>query len=214
MHKKVLIFDLGGVVIDLHVDRSFKALAAMGVAPELLSESGSVVNDMMTKYDRGDITTDELLDQMSAFIPVDRCEESGVALRERMLEVWNMMLGDFSADKLRQLELLRSKCYRVVMLSNTNEAHWPEIERKFMLAAGNPMNVCFDALYLSYRMRCRKPEPVIFAALLENEGVAAADCIFFDDSMVNCEAARAMGIEAVLVERNAPWNNALMDSLI
>lgn len=202
LQKKVLIFDLGGVIIDLHVNRSFGALAAMGVAPQLLSESGSAVNEVMALYDRGDITTGELFERMASLVPQTGRDGSGSGLHGRMAEIWNMMLGDFPVGKLRRLKELRAKGYRVVMLSNTNEAHWPEIERKFLETVGCSLECCFDALYLSFRMRCRKPEPEIFLRLLENEGVAASECLFFDDSAVNCDAARQVGIESVLVERN------------
>ena len=53
----------------------------------------------------------------------------------------------------------------------------------------------------------RKPEPEIFLELLRCEGAEPQDCIFFDDSQENCDAARSMGIDAVKVERNAAWNN-------
>lgn len=208
--KKLLVFDLGGVLIDLHVNRSFEALAAMGVAPSMLTEEGSLVNRIMQQYDRGDIPTEEMFEYISSFIPAEACEKYGVGLREHIGNVWNMMLGEFSLRKLQLLKELRAKGYRVVMLSNTNEAHWPEIERKFAAVAGEPLQGCFDALYLSYLMRLRKPEQEIFTRLLEREGITAAEAVFFDDSAENCAAARALGIEAVQVERNSSLDKYIM----
>ena len=60
-------------------------------------------------------------------------------------------------------------------------------------------------------MHKRKPEPEIFQELLTKENVAAADCLFFDDSAENCEVARSLGIDAVLMKRNAPWSEDILD---
>lgn len=204
--KKVLIFDLGGVVIDLFVDRTFAAMAALGVPAEMLTERGCLMNSMMMQFDRGDITADEMFGYIKSFIPAAVREKTGAGLDGEIQRVWNLMLGDVPQAKLQRLTALRSAGYRVVMLSNTNSGHWPRIEQLFMKAGGKLPSECFDALYLSYLMRRRKPEPGIFLTLLENEGVEAADCLFFDDSAENCAAARALGIDAVLVERNALWN--------
>ena len=130
---------------------------------------------------------------------------SAAELDDEVQRVWNLMLGDIPAEKLRRLEALRDAGYRVVMLSNTNSGHWPRIEELFVEACGKLPAECFDALYLSYQMHCRKPDSEIFLSLLENEGAEPADCLFFDDSAENCAAARALGIDAVLVERNASW---------
>ena len=200
-----MIFDLGGVVIDLFVDRTFAAMAALGVPAEMLTERGCLMNSMMMQFDRGDITADEMFGYIKSFLPAAVREKTGAGLDGEVQRVWNLMLGDIPADKLQRLAALRSAGYRVVMLSNTNSGHWPRIEQLFMEAGGKLPSECFDALYLSYLMRRRKPEPGIFLTLLENEGVEAADCLFFDDSAENCAAARALGIDAVLVERNALW---------
>lgn len=203
--KKVLIFDLGGVVIDLFVDRTFAAMAALGVPADMLTERGCLMNSMMMQFDRGDITADEMFGYIKSFLPATVREKTGAGLDGEIQRVWNLMLGDIPADKLQRLAALRSAGYRVVMLSNTNSGHWPRIEQLFIEAGGKLPSECFDALYLSYLMRRRKPEPGIFLTLLESEGVEAADCLFFDDSADNCAAARALGIDAVLVERNALW---------
>ena len=197
--KKVLIFDLGGVVLDLFVERSFAAMLSLGVPAEMLTESGCLMNERMMQYDRGDITTDEMFGYIKSFVP------QAVELDDKVREIWNLMLGNIPVAKLQRLATLRLAGYRVVMLSNTNSGHWPRIEELFVEACGKLPAECFDALYLSFLMRCRKPEPGIFLSLLESEGVEAADCLFFDDSAENCAAARALGIDAVLVERNASW---------
>ena len=197
--KKVLIFDLGGVVLDLFVERSFAAMLSLGVPAEMLTESGCLMNERMMQYDRGDITTDEMFGYIKSFVP------QAVELDDKVREIWNLMLGNIPVAKLLRLATLRQAGYRVVMLSNTNSGHWPRIEELFVEACGKLPAECFDALYLSFLMRCRKPEPGIFLSLLESEGVEAADCLFFDDSAENCAAARALGIDAVLVERNASW---------
>ena len=209
--KKVLIFDLGGVLIDLHVERSFAALVAMGADASLLTEKDCLVNSRMMQYDRGDITTDEMFSYIASLLPQHARDTFGSGLESRVAEAWNMMLGSYMPYKFRRIAQLREHGYRVVMLSNTNEAHWGPIEQKFLADVGEPLSNFFDAFYLSYRMHRRKPEKEIFLELLAAEGVAAADSLFFDDSAENCEAARSLGIEAVLMERNAPWNDALMN---
>ena len=203
--KKVLIFDLGGIVIGLFVDRSFGAMVSLGVPSAMLTEQGCLMNATMMKYDRGDIATDEMFGYIKSFIPATVAEQMGARLDDEVQRVWNLMLGSVAVEKLQRLSELRKAGYRVVMLSNTNSGHWPRIEQIFMDTCGKLPSDCFDALYLSYLMHRRKPEPEIFLSLLESEGVAAADCLFFDDSAENCAAARALGIDAVLVERNASW---------
>ena len=123
--KKVLIFDLGGVVIDLFVDRTFAAMLVLGVPAGMLTEQGCLMNSMMMKYDRGDITTDEMFGYVKSFIPDQIRDSFAGRLDDELRRVWNLMLGNFTPEKLRRIKELRSAGYRIVMLSNTNEAHWP-----------------------------------------------------------------------------------------
>ena len=208
--KKVLIFDLGGVVIDLFVDRTFLAMISLGVPEAMLNEQGCLMNSKMMEYDRGDITDNGMFSYIKSFIPTAVSEKMGARLDDEVRRVWNLMLGKIPAGKLQRLKELREAGYRVVMLSNTNEAHWPQVESLFIEAAGEPLESYFDSLHLSYRMRRRKPEPEIFLDLLAAENASPGDCIFFDDSAENCEVARSLGIDAVVVERNAPWDGILI----
>ena len=169
------------------------------------------MNEYMMKYDRGDISTAEMLGYMASQLPAAVREELGDALDARLHQVWNMMLGEYAPYKFECLRRLRERGYRVVMLSNTNDGHWGEIEDRFQATMGEPLSNCFDALYLSYRMHRRKPEPEIFQELLAAENVEAADCMFFDDSAENCEVARSLGIDAVLMKRNAPWSDEMLN---
>lgn len=209
--KKLLIFDLGGVLIDLHVDRSFAALVGLGVNPSILTERNCLINDYMQRFDRGDILREEMFAYMVSQLPAMSRETLGNAAACTMQGIWNQMLGEYAPYKFRRIQELRSRGYRVVMLSNTNDGHWDEIERKFADTMGEPLQNYFDAFYLSYLMHCRKPEKEIFTLLLSAEGVAPCECLFFDDSPENCDAARALGIDAVLMERNAQWDKELME---
>ena len=101
--KKVLIFDLGGVVIDLFVDRTFAAMAALGVPEAMLAERDCLINSTMMQYDRGDITDDEMLGYIKTFIPAATIEKMGARLDEEVHRIWNLMLGDISAAKLQRL---------------------------------------------------------------------------------------------------------------
>lgn len=209
--KKLLIFDLGGVLIDLHVERTFAALVELGVEPSILTEKNCLINSYMMQFDRGDISRDEMFAYMASQLPDSSQETLGTGIICRMQEIWNMMLGDYAPYKFQRIKELRDRGYKVVILSNTNEGHWSELEHKFVVTIGKPLHDFFDAFYLSYLMHHRKPEKEIFAELLATEGVHPSDALFFDDSAENCEAARTLGIDAVLMERNALWSGELME---
>lgn len=200
--KKILIFDLGGVILDIYLERSFAALIQMGVPAEMMNEEDCLLNATIRDFDRGDITKEQFFDYVAT-----ACSDKLLATPERIAEVWNRMLGEFPNEKTEYIKELRRRGYRIVMLSNTNDGHWDEIERIFTNATGEKIENCFDALYLSYRMHRRKPEKEIFLELLENEKAKPEECFFFDDSEENCEAARSVGITAVKMERNAPWGD-------
>ena len=194
-------------MLDINVNLSFGALVALGLDARMLTEENCLVNETILKFDRGEIPADEFYSYIEGWLPEQVRLLPAEELRERVADIWNMMLGSYAPAKIGRIRELRSQGKRVVLLSNTNEGHWGEIERRLYYAAGCRMDELFDELYLSYRMRMRKPEPEIFQELLRCEGAEPKDCIFFDDSQENCDAARCVGIDAVKVERNAAWDN-------
>ena len=204
--KKIIILDLGGVLLDINIELSFGALVAMGLDAAILTERDCLMNETILKFDRGDISADEFYSYIENSLPENVRMLQADELRERVCEIWNMMLGSYAVAKINRIKELRSCGYRVLLLSNTNEGHWDEIERRLYRTAGCYMNELFDSLYLSYKMHTRKPESDIFLELMRCEGVEPGECIFFDDSQENCDAASKVGIEAVKVERNMAWD--------
>ncbi len=196
-----IVFDLGGVILDLDFSRTVDSFT------KLFGRDASVLYTQMSqvplfdRYERGETNSSEFRAQLSAFFGLER------PITDAELDAaWNALLGDIPQAKLRWLVRLAQDT-RLFLLSNTNEIH---IER-FLLdyaarheATFGAWSGLFERDYYSHRMGLRKPEPAIFARVLEEHDLAPGRTLFIDDNPFNVEAARALGIQARLHPSNAP----------
>ena len=87
--------------------------------------------------------------------------------------------------------------YRMAILTN-NVREWEPIWR-----AKLPVDEIFETVVDSAFVGMRKPDPAIYELTLERlDGIAAAECLFIDDTEVNCVAARELGIRADSLPRH------------
>jgi putative hydrolase of the HAD superfamily len=86
---------------------------------------------------------------------------------------------------------LKADGYRMALLTN-NVREWEPLWRSML-----PVDEVFELVVDSAFVRCRKPDPEIYEITMQQLGLAAESCLFVDDVEVNCEGARALGIEAV-----------------
>ena len=207
LDKKNLIFDLGGVLLNINPRATADALAAMGVGQSLITDGFNMVNPILRGLECGTVSADELCSAVAASMGV----ECTPAVQQRIKDAWCSMLCDAPIEKFRRLRSLREQGYKVFLLSNTNAIHWQVIEEIVRGVEGCPLKGYFDGVYLSFEMHCCKPDVAIFEQLLASEGIAAADSMFFDDSSENCSAAASLGITACVMERNAAWPQWLID---
>ncbi|MBQ8736124.1 MAG: HAD family phosphatase [Bacteroidaceae bacterium] len=201
LDRNNLIFDLGGVLLNINPRATADAFASMGVDKVLISDCFNLVNPVLRGLECGTVAPDELYSLVAGSMGLEVTPE----VVQRIKDVWCSMLLDAPVEKFRRLRALREQGYKVFLLSNTNAIHWEMIERIVCVLEGRRLADYFDGVYLSFEMHLCKPDVAIFEQLLAAEGVAAADCIFFDDTPANCEAAASLGIDAYLLERNGAW---------
>ena len=207
LDRKNLIFDLGGVLLDIAPEATLAALKALGVSERLLTDGFNFRNEMLPGLECGLVAPEQLYSALAESMGVECSTEACKEIKN----AWCAILGDFAVEKLRCLRDLRARGYRVFLLSNTNAIHWEVIERIIAAVEGVTVNDYFDVVYLSFEMQCCKPDRMIFEKLLAKERIVAEDCIFFDDSQENCAAAASLGIAAHLMTRNAPWPQWLFE---
>ena len=197
---KNLIFDLGGVLIDLDVKRMLQGFEDVGLDPRMfMAESaekgattvceGMSVGQLLSDYQTGDITTEELLETI-----LPECRPG--TTREQLVEAWNHCLVSIPRERLETVRRWREKGHRTYMLSNTNDLHWRYISTRCFGGEGLGLEDCFDGVFLSHEMRLAKPDAEIYRSMLQRLGVRAEDCWFVDDAKVNVEAARKEGLQA------------------
>lgn len=210
IEKKNIVFDLGGILLDIHPIRTFDAFAALGADRAVLSETYTLANNTMLNYERGLISTDELFEYIKGLLPQQVQEMQANALKAHLRDAWCALIGELPRYKWQHLTQLREQGHRLYLLSNTNSLHWEQIAKNIELIEGRKAEEYFDGLFLSYKMHCSKPDKEIFRQMMQEAGLQACDTLFFDDSAENCAAAQSMGIEAVLTERNSQWGDILM----
>jgi putative hydrolase of the HAD superfamily len=184
------IFDMGNVIIDIDFKRVLGVWSNLSGTPLAMLTERFSMGEVFQKHERGEISDEDFAAEL--------CHEMGIALSFEQFSLgWQSVFVGLRPEVIIIFKTLREQGNRVVVLSNTNRLHlnyWPEHYPE--------IEANTDALYLSQDLGMRKPEQRIFEYVLNKEGVTASQAVFFDDVIENVDAARSMGIEAVLVEDN------------
>lgn len=183
---KNIIFDLGGVIVDLNPQRCFEAFAQVGItnASDLFKPPYADPFWRATEVDG--ISTVEscaLIRSLSGTTVPD----------DDIVWAWNQFLERIT-DARKQRLLALGKHYRVFLLSNTNEMHWNYTAQQLLPYQTSTASDYFEHVFLSYKMHLAKPQVEIFAEALSQAGLQAEETLFIDDRKENCDAAAQLGI--------------------
>ncbi len=190
---KIIIFDLGNVIIDLRWDKwisAFSQYKNLG-DKELL---GSITRDpSFIDFEIGKISEVQMCGALNELL------ESNMTQGE-FTEKWNSLLGDIPFRKLELITQLRNE-FKVLILSNTNHTH--EIAFNQLvgdLTGGKKLDHLVDKAYYSHVMGLRKPNRDIYETVLSDQDANPNEVVFFDDNVDNITSANQLGINGVLVK--------------
>lgn len=178
---KLLLFDIGGVFIQLTgVDQMLSWTKGLHTETELWR---LWINSRAVKeFETGRITPDtfaaELIREFSLPVDVPTFLDAFVSWTTQPFPGFNELMAELNGD------------YQTASLSNTNELHWNN------LCESLHIHRFFDHNFPSHELGCMKPDKASFCHVLDTLQVAPEETLFFDDTPVNIDAARALGIKA------------------
>lgn len=200
---KNLIFDLGGVILNLDILRTEKAFERLAGSTERHRELSQQLNEVhfFERFEIGDFTGEHFVETLQNLTP-------GVA-QDAVLEAWSAMLLDLPGERLRLLAEL-GKSHRIFLLSNTNELHLADFRKIVQAQHGDfDFDALFEQAWYSHLIGHRKPNAAVFEYVLDAAGLQAADTFFIDDNADNIRAASALGIQAHRHEPNSDLKASL-----
>lgn len=184
---KHIIFDLGGVIIDIDPQRSYQALQAFATDREAKVLSEHV--DLFLDYEKGIISSTEFRQG------IRQLTQNTTLTDGQIDEAWNQMLLHIPEERIAVLKKLKDR-FSLYVLSNTNDIHVPAFNAIVEKVCGEAGIHCFfDKVYFSHDMKMRKPEPDIYRHVLEENKLKPEETLFIDDRYENIEAAAALGIQ-------------------
>lgn len=198
---KNLIFDLGGVIMDIRRKDCVDAFTELGMrdADSFFGEYKQT--GPFLELEAGAIGPDEFRAEMRKLIKKEVSDaEMDAAL--------NRFLTGIPVRRLRELEQLHRR-YGMYLLSNTNPIMWNSRIAEQFRQDGHDAGYYFDGMVTSFAVKAVKPGREIFDALRTEAGIEPGESLFLDDSEANCKAARALGYHSVKVEPGAEFNELI-----
>jgi len=193
MHNiKTIIFDLGGVLVDLDVDACICRFHELGFLNAHEYLNAYLQKGIFLEMEEGKITDDEFYDKFRA-LSINKD-----ITNEQIAEAWCSIVIGLSDYKLDLLLELRKK-YRVFLLSNTNRIVESYYARHFFTKQGLTIDDYFDRRYVSYEIGLVKPYHDIYKYLIADSGIDPQEALFLDDGEKNITAAKELGFQTYLV---------------
>ena len=189
-----IFFDIGGVLLNIHPERTIKHLSNLtNLSDEQIEKA--FPEDVHYKYERGEIPGSEFYEAVKYSLPI-----SNNLTEDQFWNAWGMLVGE-ETEVVKIMNTLTSK-YPVWLLSNTNPYHILEEER-FKL---------FDKItggIYSFDVGSRKPEEEIYIKALEIAGTTASESLFVDDLIENIEMAQTLGMNTIHFKTIGDFNKQL-----
>ncbi len=187
---KNIIFDLGGVLLNIDFSITEKAFKELGVTQFSNMFTQHHSNDLFVQLETGEISPEDFYEAFRRGTGTNLSDET-------IKKTWNALLLDFRAPTLSWLETIRSK-YRIFLFSNTNQIHHDAFIESYQQLTGNrEFDTIFEKAYYSQNMGMRKPNPESFLYILKENNLNAKETLFIDDTIKNIETAHALGLKTI-----------------
>ena len=186
---KTIIFDLGGVLLDIDFKRSENAFFQLGIPQfsEMAAMAG--INELFTSLETG-MEIEQFNHQFRQLTQLN--------ISDKQIETaWNALLLDFRKESMQHLLILKQK-YNLYLLSNTNEIHLQEFQKKLVHQLPSlSWDNCFDACYFSHKIGKRKPNAEAWLHIVNKHALKAEETLFIDDGAANIKAAKQLGMHTI-----------------
>jgi len=193
---KNIIFDLGGVLINLNYQLTRKAFEDLGVEDFDAFYTQHAANPLFENLEVGAIEPEDFYNKLR--------EATGLTLTNGQIETaWNAMLLDFPAERLAWLDQIKNK-YNIYLFSNTNAIHYKAFTSIYaqtapLVGLKPDFNHFFEEAHYSHTLGQRKPEVAAFEAVLAKSGLDPAQTLFIDDTISNIEGAQKAGLQTIFL---------------
>ena len=193
-----IIFDLGGVILNIDPSRTveaFSAIAGISASEIYQKYSQSTIFD---DYEEGKLSSGEFRDGVRDLLKIN-CSDAELDL------AWNAMLLNIPQSRIKILQNLKSK-KKIYLLSNTNEIHHRQIEIIFRQSYGqlfNSLSDIFHQAYFSYYMKDRKPNSSIFQQVIDEQKLNPQLTLFIDDNQGNIEGAKTTQLQTLYLDKSS-----------
>jgi glucose-1-phosphatase len=184
---KNIIFDLGGVVLNIDYMLAVRAFNELGLQGFEQFFSQAQQKELFDLYEKGQISSVDFRKELKKYC---KPEVKDMTIDE----AWNNMLLDLPIERLDLLKRFK-QTHRTFLLSNTNEIHIDTFNLYLQKNFNIPdLSGHFEKLYLSYKVGMRKPDAEIFELVLSENNLNPSDTLFIDDSIQHIETAKNLGI--------------------
>lgn len=187
---EAIIFDLGGVIIDIDYQKTIHAFEKLGMSDFHTVYSQAAQSNLFDDFETGQISAQRFINSLLPHLATGTSPNKAV-------QAWNAMILDVPAEKLALLKRLKEK-YPLYLLSNTNELHVPVVRRAWSQTTNEPMESFFNKIYFSHEVQLRKPHQEIFQFVCEDQHLNPQKTLFIDDSIQHIEGAKKYGLQTFL----------------
>ncbi|HZK64990.1 MAG TPA: HAD family phosphatase [Puia sp.] len=187
---KNIIFDLGGVIMDIDVRQTQRAFTEMGVKNISDYFGHGFAASYFKEHEAGKISDADFVQKIKEEVRLDVSDDV-------VIDAWNALLLRFPPERIVLLDQIRKK-YRTFLYSNTNAIHhkrFMEIYRESF--SDGDLNDHFEKAYYSHTLGHRKPDKTGFEIIIRENGLIAAETLFVDDALINIEGAVKTGLQGL-----------------
>lgn len=203
---KHIIFDLGGVILDIDENMAVHELEKRGVDLHLIE--GEAFRSIDNRFERGILTAASFRRKVKELVGLPKLSDADFDY------IWNAILLDIPRERIQALEEIKEH-YHIFLMSNTNEIHYDLYVRDLQLRFGyKQFDDLFDKSYFSFDVHLLKPDPLFFEYILEQQGLKPQETLFIDDSPANISVARQLGIHTYHIHRDELVRNLFKDGIL
>ncbi len=187
-----IVFDFGGVLLDLDFQRTFDELTTLlGVSEEWFTTNDDA-QELLKDWECGRIHKEHFLWNLQHYAVGEKPQPL------QIIRAWNAMLLGWNIRKFEVLSELKNS-YHLYLLSNTNQIHIDWVYRDLKrIGKYDLFHSIFDkGIFYSHDLKSRKPDSDIFEKMIDLAGLTPQKTIFIDDTVKNFTEAKKMGFNCL-----------------